>query len=398
MKVVDYIWHRDSVRTRTDSAANSSTCYVRRPSPEGGLISEKRSNTISFHHYDVIGSTSAETDDTQMVTATSRYSAYGSLISRTGSSDTDYEWIGRSGYQSDSSAKLYSVRRRVFSSLTARWTSRDPADFEMPFEAYAYTHNSPLNRIDPSGLIDIGQSFEEPFPPQVTVPGPCPSRIPRKFGHAKTTFKLTDAERNALQAAGAPRTSQGFIQRVAISITLQQGTSKSLTPAICQTTPVKDCPECEDCTISYQYNFLETFENDSTDNHPNIVIGAAGVILRSHFPTVEQNHCCASLYVATVTKTIVAARVSGGSAKFEGGSASMFCEGKSMTISLGKNDGGPTVPTTKMSRRARSLAFPPFPPIDGLNFYQATRTLRADHPKCGPAIVTSSFSGYGKVE
>ena len=69
-----------------------------------------------------------------------------------------------------------------------------------------------------------------------------------------------------------------------------------------------------------------------------------------------------------------------------------------MIVSLGKNDGGPTVPTTKMSRRARSLAFPPSPPIDGLNFYQATRTLRADHPKCGPAIVTSSFSGYGKVE
>jgi len=75
----------------------------------------------------------------------------GSFNSRSGSS---YGWETLFGdYRWDSDTGLYQVRNRYLHPKLGIWLVRDPAEYQNGLNLYAYVNDSPLNFVDPLGLI-----------------------------------------------------------------------------------------------------------------------------------------------------------------------------------------------------------------------------------------------------
>lgn len=107
-------------------------------------------------------------DGAGAVTDTYDYSAYGELLSQTGSSTNAYLYTGQ---QFDASAGLYSLRARYYDPRVGRFLGRDPAEID-PLDArqlnrYVYVGDNPVNLEDPTGLLAVEyetqsqQSLEE---------------------------------------------------------------------------------------------------------------------------------------------------------------------------------------------------------------------------------------------
>ena len=82
------------------------------------------------------------------VAATFTYDAYGNLSGRTGTADTPLRWNGQN---QDTDTGLYYLRARYYDPATAQFLTRDPLE-ALTGQPYQYTHNSPLNETDRSGL------------------------------------------------------------------------------------------------------------------------------------------------------------------------------------------------------------------------------------------------------
>jgi RHS repeat-associated protein len=67
--------------------------------------------------------------------------------------------MGLTGKFFDDSTDLYNVNRRWLESGRGRWMSKDPLGVIDGLNVYAFVHNSPINRADPSGTF----SFTIPF-------------------------------------------------------------------------------------------------------------------------------------------------------------------------------------------------------------------------------------------
>lgn len=116
--------------------------------PAGGT------NKMLTYHYDYRGSTVAITDTNGAVTDQISYSPYGSITSRTGTNDTPFLFTGRFGVMTDGSG-LLNLRARYYNPLFGRFTTRDIFLGNLfrssSLNPYAYSFNSPVGYIDPSG-------------------------------------------------------------------------------------------------------------------------------------------------------------------------------------------------------------------------------------------------------
>ena len=136
----DVIWESDGTNT---------TSYVL-----GGnqLISQKRGTTVSYFLPDMLGSTRALTNTTGTITASYTYTAFGDVLTQTGTPNTDYLYTGQ---QYDSTTDLYSLRARYYNPTDGRFLSRDTwaYNFQNPVELnrYVYAMGNPISYTDPSG-------------------------------------------------------------------------------------------------------------------------------------------------------------------------------------------------------------------------------------------------------
>jgi RHS repeat-associated protein len=169
VSTTDYIWHRDAVRVEFDDIGIVKASYTRQPDGFSRIISQDRGGQKRFHSFDALGSTSELTDTSSSATDTFRYSAFGNEVERTGETVTPHTWIGRAGYQKDGLDRFY-VRRRYFYVDQSSWLSVDPLQAaSRPLSPYAYSRNSPVDRIDPSGLAcyTAGQELaDSALPPE----------------------------------------------------------------------------------------------------------------------------------------------------------------------------------------------------------------------------------------
>jgi len=204
MVIRNYHWDvvDDCVMTETDQNGNTIVTYTHEPGPFGPLISENRdsgwtgltdddwsalsvdnwgnlpvSNPTEFcHHHDALGSTTMLTDETGTVTDTFEYDAWGNVVARTETTPTPYQWVGRWGYQYDTSTGDYFIRARTYQPIVARWSGVDPLDHIDITNSFQYGDASPVSAIDPSGLLSILDVIDRFLPvlPHIAG-GPCGS-------------------------------------------------------------------------------------------------------------------------------------------------------------------------------------------------------------------------------
>jgi RHS repeat-associated protein len=152
-----YHWDEvsDCVLQESDGAGNVQVTYTNERSAYGPLLSERRGTVDSQYHFDALGSTRALTDNSQTVTDTFTYDAWGNEVARTLAvlPSTSFTWMGRMGYISSETASANEtyVRARSYRTSQGQWLSVDPLRREL--SRYRYGVNAPVIVVDPSGQI-----------------------------------------------------------------------------------------------------------------------------------------------------------------------------------------------------------------------------------------------------
>ncbi len=123
------------------------------------LISQRRGGSVSYYHYDGLGSTRVLTDDAGGVTDTYTYEAFGDLIDHIGETENNYLFTGE---QYDPNAGFYYLRARCYNAGNGRFISQDSwqGSISNPdtLHKYVYGKNNPVLFIDPSGhFFSLGE-------------------------------------------------------------------------------------------------------------------------------------------------------------------------------------------------------------------------------------------------
>lgn len=170
--IYDYEYDGDGLRTAWIEGSNyrrflwdfqnmlrespgTAVIYTYNPQLYGDLLGRRTGSTIRWYVYDAQGSATKQIDGSGTVINSSRFSAYGKLLSMPG--HLNFRWIGRHGYfYDDEDYPHYYVRARYYSPATATWMSQDPIGFEgRSWNLYQYVASNPSNFIDPSGLANF---------------------------------------------------------------------------------------------------------------------------------------------------------------------------------------------------------------------------------------------------
>jgi RHS repeat-associated protein len=155
-----YIWDDDNYLAEADGSDTINVVYTNEPQQYGNLISTRISSTTSYHHFDAIVSTRQLTDRAGKSTDAFIYDGWGNLIVRTGNTVASMQWIGELGYYWDIETGRYLIRRRTYSPMASRFTSRDPKAYfgvlSNLLTEYFYVKNRALLIFDPSGLECCG--------------------------------------------------------------------------------------------------------------------------------------------------------------------------------------------------------------------------------------------------
>ena len=131
-------------------------------------ISQSHSGTVSYYGYDGHGSVRHLLNGAGAVTDMYQYDAFGSLISRTGSTLNAYLFAGE---QYDVDLNLYYLRARWYNQRTGRFITEDTyegiANAPATLNRYVFAHSDPINLFDPTGRDAVLVEAEE-SPLQVT--------------------------------------------------------------------------------------------------------------------------------------------------------------------------------------------------------------------------------------
>jgi RHS repeat-associated protein len=122
------------------------------------LISQTRATNTNYYLVDGLGSTRVLIDGQGNVTNAYNYEAFGELLNSTGSGENSYLFAGE---QFDVGLGDYYLRDRFYNTDSGRFTRRDNYEGEinspLTLHKYIYTHNSPINGTDPTGLFFLGE-------------------------------------------------------------------------------------------------------------------------------------------------------------------------------------------------------------------------------------------------
>ena len=129
------------------------------------LISQTRYDATgipatTFVQADGFGSTRWLTDGTGQITDGIDFDAFGNEIARSGTTDLEHLYRGE---RWDANLAAYDLRARLYTPANGRFLTQDSfagfASDPRSLHKYAYTHNDPVNGIDPSGhfgIISVG--------------------------------------------------------------------------------------------------------------------------------------------------------------------------------------------------------------------------------------------------
>ena len=146
----NFVWDGQDLLLETDVSNNTQVTYTQTPAVYGNLVSQRRSTTTKYYHFDALGSTVALTDANEDVTDTDKYFAFGKSLTNSGNTVNNLRFVGNLGYYNEAALSLQYLRARYYQPSTGRFVSVDPIRDGLNW--YAYVSNSPVNMVDPSGL------------------------------------------------------------------------------------------------------------------------------------------------------------------------------------------------------------------------------------------------------
>jgi len=94
--------------------------YTHEPGRYGSLISQNRSGTTHYYHFDGRGDTVALTNDAGTITDTKDYDAWGNVIAEAGSTQSLLQFVGKLGARSDAIASLTFLNSYVYNTALSR--------------------------------------------------------------------------------------------------------------------------------------------------------------------------------------------------------------------------------------------------------------------------------------
>jgi len=126
---------------------------------------EVRGTTKLYYTFDHLGSIRELVDAAGAVQAEYHYSTYGERTKTSGNLDSDWGYAGLWHHQASG---LDLATYRAYDAANKRWISRDPLGEEAGLNLYGYCGNSPINCVDPSGLLLRDASGKLIFTPDGT--------------------------------------------------------------------------------------------------------------------------------------------------------------------------------------------------------------------------------------
>jgi RHS repeat-associated protein len=122
------------------------------------LIKQTKAANDSYYLYDGLGSSRALSNNIGLISDTYDYSSFGKTLNQSGNTENSYLFTGE---QYDAALDMTYLRARYYDHGSDRFTQMDTwmGDNQEPItlHKYLYTKADPVNNIDPSGNITIGQ-------------------------------------------------------------------------------------------------------------------------------------------------------------------------------------------------------------------------------------------------
>ena len=147
----NFLWDDQALLMEADDLGAIVRTYTLEPTRFGHLISSLSGNTTLFYHFDALGTASRITNSSEQIAQQNIIDAFGVLVDQIGVLQNPYLFIGELGYYYDSQDATYYVRARFYDPLLNRWQSLDPLRFYVELNAFLYTANDPLGKVDASG-------------------------------------------------------------------------------------------------------------------------------------------------------------------------------------------------------------------------------------------------------
>ena len=135
-----------------------ATNYIRTLNIDEPLMRIMADGTIRHYKTDALGSVVGLADDTGALKTTYAYDPFGRVIISGESSDNPFQYTGR---ENDGTG-LYYYRFRYYSPKLQRFISEDPIGLLGGINFYSYVGNSPVNFVDPLGLIWVTVGYDYP--------------------------------------------------------------------------------------------------------------------------------------------------------------------------------------------------------------------------------------------
>jgi RHS repeat-associated protein len=120
-----------------------------------GLTSSDGSFFLSA---DALGSTLSVSDTSGSAVTEYTYATFGAVSATNSVVPNPFQFTGR---ENDGATGLYYYRARYYSPAAARFVTQDPSCWAAGPNFYSYVRNNPINRVDPTGLIEIPETLRE---------------------------------------------------------------------------------------------------------------------------------------------------------------------------------------------------------------------------------------------
>jgi len=161
------------VAERNDNTSQFTRYYVWSPGGVLLYLINLPGNSVSYPHFDRVGSTLALTDSGGLVTDAYAYHPYGRVLARTGTNEQPFQFVGRFGVRAEPVGNLYHMRARYYDPQTVRFLSPEPVwptlDEPQELNRYQYALGDPLGLIDPEGTDgETPDDGEKPDPTKMS--------------------------------------------------------------------------------------------------------------------------------------------------------------------------------------------------------------------------------------